>query len=123
MQKGSLGLRAYEKMTEEEREKTKGAFLQSVNDIVRNIYRKKEAFGYEDGMFRSFFLNSLELPSFENFLMAEGITLSEEEREILEREVRGYRAKKPPRVHAQENRPFGGFSIPMSPSAHGLMKP
>ena len=88
MQKGSLGLRAYEKMTEEEREKTKGAFLQSVNDIIRNIYRKKEGFGYEDGMFRGFFLNTLELPSFENFLVAEGITLSGEEREILEREVR-----------------------------------
>ena len=89
MQKGSLGLREYEKLTEEERERTKGAFLQSVNDIVRNIYRKKEGFGYEDGMFRSFFLNTLELPSFENFLVAEGITLSGEEREILEKEVRG----------------------------------
>ena len=89
MQKGSLGLREYEKLTEEERERTKGAFLQSVNDIVRNIYRKKEGFGYEDGMFRSFFLNTLELPSFENFLVAEGITLSCEEREILEKEVRG----------------------------------
>lgn len=86
MQKGSLGLREYEKLTEEERERTKGAFLQSVNDIVRNIYRKKEGFGYEDGMFRSFFLNTLELPSFENFLVAEGIALSGEEREILERE-------------------------------------
>lgn len=88
MQKGSLGLREYEKLTEEEREKTKGAFLQSVNDIIRNIYRKKEGFGYEDGMFRGFFLNTLELPSFENFLVAEGITLSGEEREVLEREVR-----------------------------------
>lgn len=88
MQKGSLGLREYEKLTEEEREKTKGAFLQSVNDIIRNIYRKKAGFGYEDGMFRSFFLNTLELPSFENFLVAEGITLTDEEQEILEKEVR-----------------------------------
>ena len=89
MQKGSLGLREYEKLTEEERERTKGAFLQSVNDIIRNIYRKKEGFGYEDSMFRSFFLNTLELPSFENFLVAEGVTLSGEEWEILEKEVRG----------------------------------
>jgi hypothetical protein len=40
-------------------------------------------------MFRSFFLNTLELPSFENFLVAEGITLSGEEWEILEKEVLG----------------------------------
>ena len=86
VQKGAMGLRAYERMTGEEKEKTKGAFLQSVSDIIRNIYRKKADFGYEDGMFRSFFLNMLELPSFENFLVAEGITLSGEEREILERE-------------------------------------
>ncbi len=66
MQKGALGLRAYEKLTETEKEKTKGAFLQSVNDVIRNIYHKKGNFGYEDGLFRSFFLNTLELPSFEN---------------------------------------------------------
>ena len=86
VQKGAMGLRAYERMTGEEKERTKGAFLQSVSDIIRNMYRKKADFGYEDGMFRSFFLNMLELPSFENFLVAEGITLSGEEREILERE-------------------------------------
>ena len=87
VQRGSLGLREYEKLTEAEKEKTKGAFLQSVNDIIRNIYRKKAGFGYEDAMFRGFFLNTLKLPSFENFLVAEGITLSGEEREILEREI------------------------------------
>ena len=77
----------YEKMASEEIQKLKEEFLAGLKDIFRNVYRKKENFGYEDGMFQSFFLNTLELPSFENFLVAEGITLSGEEWEILEREV------------------------------------
>ncbi|MEI2770820.1 MAG: replication initiation protein [Candidatus Competibacter sp.] len=87
VQRYALGLKKYEKMASEEIQKLKDEFLAGLKDIFRNVYRKKENFGYEDGMFQSFFLNTLELPSFENFLVAEGITLSGEEREILEREV------------------------------------
>jgi hypothetical protein len=87
VQRGALGLKEYEKMTGEEIQKIKSEFLGTLNDIIRNIYRKKESFGYEDSMFRSFFLSQFEFPSFENFLVAEGIMLSGEEREILEREV------------------------------------
>jgi plasmid replication initiation protein len=86
VQRDALGLKKYEKMASEEIQKLKEEFLAGLKDIFRSLYRKKENFGYEDGMFRSFFLNMLELPSFENFLVAEGITLSGEEREILERE-------------------------------------
>ena len=87
VQRGALGLKEYEKRTGEEIERIKSEFLGGLNDIIRNIYRKKENFGYEDHMFRSFFLGKLELPSFDWFLVMEGITLSGEEREILEREV------------------------------------
>ena len=89
VQRDALGLREYEKKNEEEIGNIKREFLGSLNDIIRNIYRKKENFGYEDRMFRSFFLGKLELPSFDWFLALEGITLSGEEREVLEREVRG----------------------------------
>ena len=87
VQRDALGLREYERTPMEEKEKIKREFLGSLKDIFRNVYRKKENFGYEDGLFRSFFLSRFEFPSFENFLVAEGIMLSGEEREILEKEV------------------------------------
>jgi len=86
VQRYALGLKKYEKMASEEIQKLKEEFLVGLKDIFRSLYRKKENFGYEDGMFRSFFLSRFILPSFEDFLVAEGITLSEEEREILEKE-------------------------------------
>jgi len=89
VQRDALGLKEYEKKTDEERERIKSEFLGGLNAVIRNIYRKKETFGYEDHMFRSFFLGKLELPSFDWFLVLEGITLSGEEREILEKEVGG----------------------------------
>ena len=89
MQRDALGLKKYEKMASEEIQKLKEEFLGGLKDIFRNVYRKKENFGYEDGMFRSFFLSRFTLPSFEDFLVAEERTLSDEEQEILEKEVRG----------------------------------
>ena len=88
VQRYALGLKKYEKMASEEIQKLKDEFLAGLKDIFRNVYRKKENFGYEDGMFRSFFLSRFILPSFEDFLVAEEITLSDEEREILEKEVK-----------------------------------
>lgn len=85
--KGALGLKEYERMTADEVGKLKGEFLGTLNAMLRGIYAKKENFGYEDGMFRGFFLNTLELPSFDRFLAVEGITLSNDEREILEKEL------------------------------------
>lgn len=85
--KGALGLKEYERMTADEVGKLKGEFLGTLNAMLRGIYAKKENFGYEDGMFRGFFLNTLELPSFDRFLAVEGIKLSNDEREILESEI------------------------------------
>lgn len=89
VKRDALGLKKYEKMASEEIQKLKDEFLAGLKDIFRNVYRKKENFGYEDGMFQSFFLSRFTLPSFEDFLVAEEITLSDEEQEILEKEVRG----------------------------------
>ena len=76
-------------MTVEEIEKIKKQFLDGLQGVVRALYQKKESFGYvEDGMFRSFFLSQFIPTRFEDFLVAEEITLSDEEREILEKEVR-----------------------------------
>lgn len=85
--KGALGLKEYERMTADEVGKLKSEFLGTLNTMLRGIYAKKENFGYEDGMFRGFFLNTLELPSFERFLALEGISLSGEDLEILEKEI------------------------------------
>ena len=87
VQRDTLGLKEYQRKPVDEVHRLKGEFLSTLKDIFRNIYLKKEDFGYEDGLFRSFFLNKLELPSFDMFLALEGITLSGEEREILEREI------------------------------------
>lgn len=89
VQRDNLGLKKYERMTVEEIEKIKKQFLDGLQGVVRALYQKKESFGYvEDGMFRSFFLSQFIPTRFEDFLVAEEITLSDEEREILEKEVR-----------------------------------
>lgn len=88
VQRDDLGLKKYERMAVDEIEKVKKQFLDGLQGVVRGIYQKKETFGYEDGMFRSFFLSRFTLPSFEDFLVLEGVTLTDEEKEILEKEVR-----------------------------------
>ena len=82
----ALGLKKYERMAIEEIEKMKREFLEGLNSVFLNVYRRKESFGYEDGLFRNFFLKRFQLPSFEEFLVTEAITLSEEERNMVERE-------------------------------------
>lgn len=86
VQRDAIGLKKYERMAIEEIEKLKQEFLESLNSVFLKVYRKKENFGYEDGFFRSFFLKRFQLPSFEEFLVAEAVTLSEEERKMVEQE-------------------------------------
>lgn len=89
VQRDTLGLKKYEKMAMDEIEKLKKEFLAGLKDFFRNLYKKKENFGYEDTHFRSFLLKQFGFPSFEDFLVAERITLTEEEREVFEKEVMG----------------------------------
>lgn len=87
MQRDTLGLKEYQRRPVDEIHRLKTEFMGTLKDIFRNIYTKKGEFGYEDGMFRSFFLNTLELPSFDRFLALEGIALTDEERTIVEKEI------------------------------------
>ena len=88
VQRDALGLKEYEKTTVEEVERIKSEFLGGLNGFFRGRYQKKGDFGYEDGLFRSFFLQKLEnILTFDRYLVAEGITFTEEERAIIEKEI------------------------------------
>ena len=82
--KGALGLKKYEKLEPEKRDEIKREFLQGLNSVLLKRYREKSTFGYEDPYFRGFFLGKLTLPTFDEFLLLKEITLSEEEREMVE---------------------------------------
>ena len=84
--RGILGLKEFEKLADDEVEKIKEEFLGGLNDFLRGIYQKKGNFGYEDNSFKSFFLGKLKLPTFDNFLATEGITISEDDRDFIRRE-------------------------------------
>ena len=88
VQKHTLGLKEFQKRPWEEIEWLKKKFLDGMGDFVRNMYEKKGEFGYEDGAFRTFFLRHLEnIPTLDMYLVAEGIVLSEEEREMIQQEM------------------------------------
>lgn len=84
--RGILGLKEFEKLADDEVEKIKEEFLGGLNDFLRGIYQKKGNFGYEDNSFKSFFLGKLKLPTFDNFLATEGITISEDDRDFIRKE-------------------------------------
>ena len=88
VQKHNLGLVEFQKRSLKEIERLKEEFLAGLNNFMRNLYQKKKDFGYADGPFRSFFFQKLgNIPTFDMYLVAEGVTLTEEERAMIETEI------------------------------------
>jgi plasmid replication initiation protein len=73
----------YEALSLEEKEQLKIEFLSSQSEIIRKRYEQKGDFRFEDNWFRAFLMRKITVPSMEEYLNAQSIMLSDDERELL----------------------------------------
>lgn len=79
--------REYETLSTEEKARLKREFILSLSqsEIIRKRYEQKGDFGFEDNWFRAFLMSKITALSMEEYLSAQSITVSEDERELLKR--------------------------------------
>jgi len=82
----TFGFEQYRNLPDDEKHRLRCEFLANLDNFFKPRYEGKESFGFEDSYFRSFVMERLKIPTFDGYVVDQGIILDKEDHEILRSE-------------------------------------